>query len=149
MITVQMTDDIRQFETKFLGPFTLRQTICVALGAGIGIPLALLLPFEDISTRFFAAFLIALPFILCGWLKPSGMHFEVYMMRLIYATVLTPKKRRVQAVNSYRKTYEKMLKKEDLKKMKRMSDAQKKKYLKAKQKKNIIRSSKKKYKVYL
>jgi hypothetical protein len=148
MITVEMTDDIRQYETKFLGPFTLRQTICVGLGAAIAIPIALLLPFEDISNKLFVAFFIAMPFILCGWIKPAGMHFEVFSMRILYSSVLTPKKRRVRAQNSYRKAYEKILKKEEQARLKKMPEAQRKRYLKNKKNNTIVRSSKKKYRIY-
>lgn len=147
MITVEMPQDIRKFEPKFMGNFTLRQTVCIGIGAIIALPVAALIP-VSIMTKFVIAMVIIIPFLLAGWMKPEGMHFEIFAMRMIYYNFLTPKIRKVKIRNSYRISYENVLKAKENKKLKAMSDRERKKYLKQKKENVIIRSNKRKYKVY-
>lgn len=147
MITVEMPEDIRKFEAKFMGNFTLRQTVCLAIGAAIVIPVALLVP-VDLMYKFVIGALLLIPFMFAGWFKPQGMNFEVYAMRMIYYYVLTPRIRKAKMKNVYRTSYEKVLKAEEKKKLKGMTDAERKKYLKQKNRPEIKRSDKKRFKVY-
>lgn len=147
MITVEMPQDIRKFEPKFFGQLTFRQTVCMAIGIVIAAPIALLVPFAPIY-KFVVAAVMLIPFLMAGWMKPEGMNFEVYLIRMIYYNVLTPKVRRVKAENAYRKSYEKVLRTKEKRKLKAMSERERKAYLKQKKKNVIQRSNKRRFKVY-
>lgn len=145
MITVAMPKDIRKFETKFIGKLTLRQAAHVFAGVIVAIPIALLIPLNA-TAKFMFGVLIAIPFLMAGWLKPDGEIAEVFVIRkMIYYNILTPKVRRVKIKNTYRVLYERLLKKKEQKKLNAMSKKDRKKYLKN----VIVRSNKARTKVYL
>lgn len=147
MVTVSMPEDIRQFETKFIGNFTLRQVVCLAVGAVFAIPTALLIP-TDIMYKIIVAALVEVPFLFAGWAKPQGMRFEVFVMRMIYYYVLTPRVRKVKEDNPYYDSYRKVLAAKEKAKLKKMSDKERNAYLKQKKNGTIKRSNKAQYKVY-
>lgn len=147
MVTVAMPDDIRQFETKFIGNLTLRQLVCIAIGAVFAIPTALLIPL-DMMRKIIIGVLVEVPFFFAGWAKPQGMHFEIYVIRMIYYYVLTPRVRKVKMENPYYKSYKKILDAKEKAKLKKMSDKERNTYLRQKKNRVIKRSSKAQYKVY-
>lgn len=101
MIEVPMTDDIRKYQPKILGPFTLRQLICVILAAVAAIPLWGLINLE-ISDKVLVLCAIVFPIIACGWIKMDGLPFEKLIFRMIYFYCLTPKKRKYVTENTYK-----------------------------------------------
>ena len=107
MIEVEMSDDIRKYDTNFIGSFSKRQCISLGLGCLLAIPIALALPLS-MDNKVFIGFAIALPIILCGWIKMDGMPFEVFIIRYIYRMILTPRKRKYKSKNAYRKYYDKI-----------------------------------------
>ncbi|MGN0240219.1 MAG: PrgI family protein [Candidatus Weimeria sp.] len=147
MITVEMPQDIRKFEPKFIGQLTLRQTVCLTIGVAVALPVALLLPVA-VMYKFIVAAVIVIPFMMAGWLKPEGMNFEVYAVRMIYYNFLTPKVRKVKIKNYYRASLNRVKKAEENKKLKSMSDRERKRYLKKKKENIIKRSNKRMLKVY-
>lgn len=148
MIEVEMSEDIRKYEPKAVGPFTLRQLICFGIAAIIAIPIAILLPLRW-DNKLLVACIIVVPIALCGYIKMDGMPFEVLVLRLVYMYILTPGKRKYKRENTYRTAMKRMQKQEEQRKMAKMTPAQQKAYLRRKnRKKSIVYSKKRQFKVY-
>lgn len=148
MIEVEMIDDIRKTETKAVGSFTTRQVICIILAGTYSIPIAVHVPF-DITLKIVTGILLALPVVMCGWIKLNNEPFEIVMIRYIYKHFLTPCKRRAKQENVYKETLKKIRRKEETDKIKNMSPAKRKAYLKKKKSGNtVVYSKKKSYKIY-
>ena len=74
MIDVEMSDDIRKYETKSIGMFTPRQFACIVLGLVVALPIGLILPIQDVWNKIIVIILLALPIWLCGY-KINGTNF--------------------------------------------------------------------------
>ena len=147
MIDVEMSDDIRKYETKTKGMFTTRQVVCIVIGLAVALPIGLLLPFKDFWNKILAIVFIALPFWFCGH-KVNGVNLEVLALRFIYLKYLTPAKRRViqknwfhESMNEYNRYLEKI-------KILKLNKSQRSEYEKMNKKGNIKYSIRKEYKVY-
>ena len=105
MIEVEMTDDIRKFETKTIGPFTTRQVICILIGVAYALPIGLAIP-TTMDNKIFIAILLAMPAVMCGFVKIDGMPFEALVARMLYTYVLTPPHRKYIVPCSFRKDME-------------------------------------------
>ena len=147
MVEVTVNKDIRKTETKFLGPFTLRQFISVAIASLYAIPLFICLKI-DITARIMIPCILAIPVAMCGWIKPFGMHFEFFLAKFLYLTLLTPSKRKVLPGNTYKREYQKLIDRDERRMMAKMSDAKRKAYLEEKKHPKIKRSGKPQYKVF-
>lgn len=129
MVRVRMSDDIRKYDTKFLGSLSKRQTFCMLIGLLLGVGFSLLLPFAmDVSILFGVIF--ASPVFLCGFLKINGCPFEVFALRYIYKQMLTPRKRKAKRITPLHADYLKAKKRAEQKKLAKMKPAERKKYLK-------------------
>ena len=150
MIDVEMADDIRKYETKTFGSFTTRQLACMAIGIAYSVPIGLLLPIETINNKLFAIAILALPAILCGFVKMDGVYFEVIAIRMLYLYFLTPAKRKIVQVNPFHEAMNKQKTKEENVKLSKLPEAQRKEYYSRKKNKaKFIRySMKKEYKIY-
>lgn len=106
MIEVGIPKDIREFEPTLVATFTTRQVIC-----GVGMAAVVYFvyflekaagienPMESMGAM--VLFLIpAIPFVLVGWVKPCGMHFEKFFWRALCDNVICPTSRKY-AVNNY------------------------------------------------
>lgn len=150
MLEVEMTDDIRRYKSKAMGNFTTRQAAYVFIGVVLGALVAFLLPFP-ITLRVMIAFLIATPFIVCGFITIDGCTFEVILIKWLYSNVLTPPQRKVKQKNIWRKedkAYEERRKAYFLRKL---PEDKKKQYLKMlENEKNrvVVESTKPEYKIY-
>lgn len=148
MIEVEMNDDIRKTKAKVFGKFDLRQLICIIIAASYSIPIAIILPF-DITLKFVFGILLAIPVVLCGWIRLNKEPFEIVLIRYIYKHFLTPSWRKVKRNNSYKAVLNKIRKKEEKKKLKEMSPNQRKEYQKKQKKGKTVKYSKKsQYKIY-
>lgn len=151
MIEVQMTDDIRKFEPKTIGPFTTRQVICFLIAAVISIPIAFLTDLA-IDNKIILVLVLGIPIAACGYVKMDGAYFEVLSIRLIYFWFLTPKKRIYKRNNRYKEYIKALEKKEKDAKFAKLTESQKKAYRKyeqnKKKKKDIKYSNKKELKIY-
>ena len=80
MIEVKIPRDIRGYEAKLFAGLTTRQAIfgasAVAVVLGVNYVFSDYIPIED--ARILLSIFFALPFLLCGWIKPQGLPFEVY-----------------------------------------------------------------------
>ena len=80
MIEVRIPKELDQYEAKFVGPFTLRQTICLACAIPLGILIFnLARPHIGTDVAGFTAFVPAIIAYFFGWQKPYGMKFEVFL----------------------------------------------------------------------
>ena len=95
MVEVEMSEDIRKFENKLVGGLTKRQLISVAIGVGLGAPLGIFVP-GDITIKVLLVALVALPALLCGWVKLDGMPLEILAVRAVYSNILCPRKRKLK-----------------------------------------------------
>ena len=145
MITMEMSDDIRKYETKSIGPFTIRQVICIGIGCAYSIPLAAISGL-DTANKVLLACVLAAPAIACGYVKLDGAPFEVLFFRLLYWMVLTPKKRKMRGQNIYRSELARIAKQEEA--MKMSTKPQQKAYMKKKKDKLVRYSRKPENKVY-
>lgn len=102
MIDIRIPKEIRQYEAKFVGPFTMRQTICI----GIGLPICILLynglhPFVSRDLMGFCLLLPAAAIFLFGWVKPYGMKFEQFFFSAAINNFIAPRRRKYITVNRY------------------------------------------------
>ena len=105
MLKVYPPKDIRSYETKFLGPFTKRECICltaIIIEALIFGPILAMFNI-DIIYKCFIFLVLIIPAILFGWYKPQGIPFETYLTRIVYLQFLTPKRRRYDEENEIRR----------------------------------------------
>ena len=150
MIEVQMTDDIRKYETKTIGPFTTRQLVCIIIAAIITIPIAALTDFEW-DNKMLLIVILSVPIVACGYVKMDGAYFEVLALRFIYFFFLTPKKRKYVRKNVYKKYQEAIEKSEKEAKLQKLSESQRRAYRKheeEKKKASVKYSNKKELKIY-
>lgn len=102
MIEREMPKDIRKYEAKFFGPFTLREAICLAIAGICSLTLyntigKMIIP----NIRGYICFGAAIPPIAFGWLEPYGMTLEKYLNVILRTMVLAPKKRKYKTQNMY------------------------------------------------
>lgn len=146
MIDILMIEDIRKYETKFLGPLTKRQVVCSVIGIILGSIFAIVIPGEfTVKMVFF--FIFGLPPALCGFIKFNGMPLEVFFTRFIYLYFLTPPKRKAKHINSFKAELLDIEKKEEQAKTSKMSKKEYKQYVKSKEK-HVLYSTKPEYRVY-
>lgn len=131
MITIRIPKEIRQYEAKFVGPFTMRQTICL----GIGLPICILLynglhPFISRDLMGFCLLLPAAAIFLFGWVKPYGMKFEQFFFLAFINNFIAPRRRKYITVNRH-ETHLKAIKKSE-EQNKNAQFSKKQKYIKSK-----------------
>lgn len=114
MLEIEMSKDIKNFEPKILGPFTLRQLICVGISVTYGVPLFFILG-GDIVIRILITILAMLPVLLCGWLKVFDEPFERFLKIIVVNKFLKPAKRKYKISNQYKIEEQKI----EIKKVKR------------------------------
>lgn len=102
MIEIRINREIGNFEPKFIGPFTIRQTICI----GIAAPICYYIynaaaPYMTVDL---AGFLCAFPAgiaALFGWVKPYGMKMERFIKAVFINMVIAPANRKYCTVNQH------------------------------------------------
>lgn len=141
MVEVEMSDDIRKYETKTAGPFTTRQLVFLVIAFIYALPIAIMVPIA-IEYKILVAILLATPCILCGYVKMDGVNFEILVLRMIYLYFLTPAKRKQIVKNPFREELKKIKKQEEDKKIAAMTAKQRKKYIKEQKKKKQVHYSK-------
>ena len=102
MIEIRITKEIGNFEPKFLGPFTMRQIVCL----GIGLPICYFI-YQTTAPYLpsdFAGFLCAIPAgiaALFGWCKPYGMKTEKFIKSIAVNILMAPTHRRYKTKNTH------------------------------------------------
>lgn len=97
MISIDMTQDIREYEPKLFNLVTIRQLILLVLGAVIAVPIVIYLPIKDITIRCLLATIAMSPFIVAGWVPIFGMRMELFLWQVIKSSLLVPKVRIYQS----------------------------------------------------
>ncbi|MEQ2943592.1 PrgI family protein [Anaerostipes hadrus] len=121
MIEIEVNQDIREYKTKLIGPFTTRQVICLILGGTTVIgAYNLLQPYLTSDTTTFVCMILAVPFILMsGIFEPHGMKMEDFLKASFVSLVLSPTVRKYELENSYNKQLMEERKKKKKKKRKK------------------------------
>lgn len=121
MIEIEVNQDIREYKTKLIGPFTTRQVICLILGGTTVISAYnLLQPYLTSDTTTFVCMILAVPFILMsGIFEPHGMKMEDFLRASFVSLVLSPTVRKYELENSYNKQLMEERKKKKKKKRKK------------------------------
>lgn len=131
MITIRIPKEIRQYEAKFVGPLTMRQTICVS----VGLPICILLYncLHSFISRDLMGFFLLLPaaaIFLFGWVKPYGMKFEQFFFSAFINNFIAPRRRKYITVNQHESRLKAIKKSEALDNNKQSHKKQK--YIKSK-----------------
>lgn len=121
MIEIEVNQDIREYKTKLIGPFTTRQVICLILGGTTVIgAYNFLQPYLTSDTTTFVCMILAAPFILMsGIFEPHGMKMEDFLRASFVSLVLSPTVRKYELENSYNKQLMEERKKKKKKKKKK------------------------------
>lgn len=101
-IEIKIPKEVRKYEAKAVGPFTLRQLICLIICLPICVGLyALVKPYLGVDLAGFTVIIPAGIGWLFGWYKPYGMKFEKYMKTMFVNSFLAPSKRVYKTENYY------------------------------------------------
>ena len=105
MIEAQIPKDIRKYESKLVGPFTLRQLICFLIGCGCAfLGYKIIGPIFGSDNSVTVAFFLAIPAIAFGWVKPYGMTLEKFLQTALISNFIAPKHRKYKIKNAYKET---------------------------------------------
>ena len=100
-IEVPITKEISDYEPKLVGPFTLRQCLCLALCAVFCyFVLRYLSPYLTRTISMFFCFVPASIAYLVGWSKPYGMKIEKFLGSVFVTRFLAPQNRKYKTVNT-------------------------------------------------
>lgn len=100
MIEREVLQDIRKYKKKVIGPFSLREIICLGLALIVCIPTYFFLSKYLVRNAvLFIIMLIATPFLLCGWKEMYGMPFERYALSQIKKFFTRSKHRKYASTN--------------------------------------------------
>ena len=114
MIERYITKDVGSFQTKFLGPFTFRQTVCLTLSAPICWSIyKYLSPVLSTDLTGFLIFIPASIAVAVGWLRPYGMPVEKFLKSVIISMVLAPRDRKYRTVNQHELRIQQMMQQEE------------------------------------
>lgn len=92
-VTRKTQKDIGQYEPKFIGPFTLRQSISLGLGAALCFVVctsSISSNGIDATSLFTICFTIMIPFFIFGWVKPYGLRIEDFIKECYVYHYLSP-----------------------------------------------------------
>lgn len=103
MIKIPVPKEIRQYETKLVGPFTARQTVCLVIGALLSGGLALLLKYGFNMAVTWEYFIPIIVICMAFTAKPYGQKFEDYALDFIIDNFISPPKRKYATENYYQK----------------------------------------------
>ncbi len=109
MIEIRITKELGNYEPKFVGPFTLRQLICVV----VGVPVCFLIysKLSPILTSDIAGFFCVFPAalaVLIGWIKPYGMKMEKFIQSMFINMVIAPANRKYRTENIHEQLIQKI-----------------------------------------
>ena len=93
MVEVEMTKDIHEYDPKLMGLITTRQLVLLLIGLAYSIPIAFLLPVEDLSIKILVMAFLMFPVLVCGWMNMQGMKMEQFVAQVVKSVFLHPQKR--------------------------------------------------------
>ena len=95
MVQVEINKDVRKFKDKFVGPLSLRETICLTIGVGLAIFVKnVFFPDVDMMSDFTIIIILFCvgPFAALGWVKVYGLNVETFIKTCLPA-IMAQKKR--------------------------------------------------------
>lgn len=99
-LEIEVNEDIRKYQPKLIGPFSLRETGCLGVAAIsyfiAKTVLSEILP-TDVAGWFSLIFLA--PGLAAGWFKPFDQYLEVFLKSYIKTNILSPR------IRTYRRVY--------------------------------------------
>lgn len=105
MIEIQIPKDIRKYEAKLIGPFTLRQLICFILGCIVAYVVYTLMSKINLSEDAMPIAMVSCaPVLAFGWIKPYGMPLEKFLQTALISTLLAPTERKYKTKNNFKIT---------------------------------------------
>lgn len=95
MIEANMPQDIMKYKTKFVGNFSMRESICAGLGICVGL-FGWFTIFSGFSQypRMICTAILVFPFFFAGFFKPLGMPAEKALTTILVDNFFAPVKRR-------------------------------------------------------
>lgn len=113
-IEKEIIRDVKNYQPKFIGPFSFRNFICLLAGAVVCFPVYKILDSYNFIYTFiiFVVAAIYLPFVLLGYLHPYGLTFEKFVVCFIKDTILAPTNRKYETELYHLKMAEKEIQKE-------------------------------------
>jgi hypothetical protein len=97
-IEAQVPKDIRVYKSKVLGPFTLRQVICLAVAIAVDCILYFgIFSVFNLSINFlvYAVIFVDLP-IFAFTVEPLGLPMEQYLHKVLLKQLLAPTRRKIK-----------------------------------------------------
>lgn len=101
MIEIRINKEIHEYEPKIIGPFTMRQCVCLAIGAPI--VYGIFIYVSPILSRDIAGLLCVFPACFAwafGWARPYGMKTEEFIRSVFVNRVLAPSFRKYKTENT-------------------------------------------------
>lgn len=92
MIEIEIPHDIRKYQTKLAGPFTLRNIVGGVIGLALGGGAFALCKGLPGDVKYFIVMIAALPGIGVGWLSFYSMPFEKFVGIFIRQNFIMPKR---------------------------------------------------------
>lgn len=104
MLEIPILKDIREYETKLVGPFTTRKLLCTIVAAGFGYAsYAAQIYLIGMSKPLFPIIFTAAAIPLLFATKPYGLKFEVFLKTAFFCNYVCPKNRIFKTFNVYDK----------------------------------------------
>ena len=110
MIDIRVTKELGNYDPKFLGPFTLRQSICLAIAAPICYYIyQAATPIFSSDVAGFFCFIPGAIAALFGWVRPYGMRTEQFLRSIFITSVIAPSHRKYKSSNTHEQMLEALL----------------------------------------
>lgn len=127
-IEIKIPKEINKYEAKFIGPFTLRQTVSLGICLPVGVGLFVLLkPYVGSDLAGFFVVPPAAIGYLFGWYRPYGMKFETYLKTAFINSFVAPSKRLYKTENYYSQVLTELKKADDEELAAQMASSEQKK----------------------
>lgn len=113
MFAIDVPKDVRKYKSKFVGPFSFRQTIGLLIGAGcgyVGYYIQKTLLGSDVDNAILT-WIFAAPGLAWGFIEPYGMPLEKFLKTTFVSMFLSPADRKYKPVNYLKKEIRKANKK--------------------------------------
>lgn len=132
-IEVKIPKEINTYEAKFIGPFTMRQSVALLIALPACIVVYNFLK-EYMSTDVVVFFLMIPAGVayLFGWCKPYGMKFEKFLSNVFISAFVAPSKRKYVTNNYYSTLAKKIREEEKIERQEKGGGSSKKKYRRSK-----------------
>ena len=102
MIEIRIPKEVNKYEAKFIGPFTLRQSVCLLIALPTCVLLYnLLSPYVPMDMVGFVLIIPASIAFLFGWFQPYGMKFEKFLQSVFISSFVAPSKRKYCTENYF------------------------------------------------